>query len=116
MGGHRPSDARERRMTFDPSGEYSVAWDYSAFPVWVETNDSGAEHVTIDHELEQALQDWCDRVSDAMSGPHGPDAPGWDGPGDDVLAVLDAEGAALAIRFQQSLGPSAVVRYRAVIE
>jgi hypothetical protein len=101
-------------MTFDPNGTYEFAWDYEAYPVWVQSRDSGAQHVRLDPTLEHTLQEWSDRVTDAMSRPNGPDAPGWDGPSDEILAALDAEGAALAVRFQEALGPSAVVEYQSV--
>ena len=75
-------------------------WDYGAFPAWVSEEQPGA----IDPALQDLLQAWSDRVTNAMWGPNGPDAPAWDGPGDDVITALDAEGRSLAHRLAESVG------------
>jgi hypothetical protein len=92
---------------------FTVTWDYAAFPVWSGPDNTSGMDATraIKPELRHELQDWCDRVSSAMWGPDGPEAPGWDGPGDEVVGALDTEGRALADRLQEALGPTSVVEY-----
>ncbi len=75
-------------------------WDYSAFPAWV----SDEQRDAIEPALQDELQAWSDRVTHVMWGPNGPDAEGCDGPDDQVIAALDAEGRALAERLRQSTG------------
>jgi hypothetical protein len=75
-------------------------WDYGAFPVWIDA----AQLNELDASFQRELQDWSDRVTTAMWGPHGPDAPGWDGPDDAVVQALDAEGRALAQRLHDTVG------------
>jgi hypothetical protein len=89
-----------------------VMWDYDAFPVWMIDDGVGvgASH-DIDVGLRDDLREWSDRVTDAMWGPNGPDAPGWSGPGEEVVAGFNHEGEALATRLEQNLGAGAIVEY-----
>jgi hypothetical protein len=89
-------------------------WDYTAFPVWAMSAASGDQVRGIEAGLRSDLQDWSDRVTDAMWGPDGPSAPGWDGPGDAVIERFDEQGRALAARLQDVIGPETAVEYEPI--
>jgi hypothetical protein len=89
-------------------------WDYAAFPVWGRPGASVDLDRAIDAHLRNDLQDWSDRVTEAMWGASGPDVPGWEGPSDQVVDGFNAEGRALTRRLQDALGPDATVVYESI--
>jgi hypothetical protein len=75
-------------------------WDYCAFLAWVSEERRDA----IDPALREELQAWSDRLTDEVWGRNGPNADGWDGPGDEAVAALDGEGRVLAQRLHDNVG------------
>jgi CspA family cold shock protein len=100
----------QRPQNMGDANRVEIYWDYGAYPVWTTPELDR----TIDAGLRAKLQAWSDRVTDAMWGPDGPDAPGWEGPADAIVKQLDVEGRELADRVQEGLGPEISVVYQPV--
>lgn len=84
-----------------------VMWDYTAFPLW--SSDVDVEGLQLSASLRSDLQDWSDRITDAMWGENGPDAPDHREPPESMVEVLRQEGLALTDRVRNELPQGSVV-------
>jgi hypothetical protein len=73
--------------------QVDVMWDYAAFPVWGRPGATFDLDRALDAQLRNDLQDWSDRVTQAVAGPNGPDMPGREGPTDQVVEGVQHRGA-----------------------